>query len=149
MAIGGAIVAGYVAQTFFNVSSTHIAIAWVLVGFMALNYQVNTLREERPQLKKKFVHDLLYSDPIAVKHNPPKSLTPDGQERFGAEKHDFECFLLLWFFGEAVNRELQDGAIRVQEINSTEMSYHLAMDAPAYGRRYEVFYNQVKSACWR
>jgi hypothetical protein len=119
MAIGAAILAGHVAQTFFNISNMQIAFAYGIVGLMALSYQVNALREQRPQLKKKFVNDLLYSEPITVKHNPPKNLTPDGQERFGAEKHDFECFLLFWFFGEAVNRELQDGAIRVQEISST------------------------------
>ena len=145
LAIGGAILAAYFAQTFFNLSNTQIAFVYGMVGLMWLNYEINTLKESRPQLKKKFVKDLLYSKPKTVKHNPPKNLTPDGKERYGAEKYDFECFLLFWFFGEAVNGELQDSATRIQEINSTDLSLppH-SMDGPAYGRRYEIFYNQVK-----
>ena len=144
MAMGGAIVAAYIAQTFFNLSNTQIAIACGIVALMALSYQVNTLREGRPQLKKSFVNDLLYSEPITVKHDPPKTLTPDGKQTYGAEKHDFECFMLFWFFGEAVNRELEDSAIRIQEINTTEISGSLGMESPTYGRRYEIFCNQVK-----
>jgi hypothetical protein len=59
---------------------------------MALFYQVNSHREERPKFKKKFLDDLPYSEPLAVKHNPPKNLTPDGKHGHGADDHDFPVF---------------------------------------------------------
>jgi hypothetical protein len=112
MAIGGAILAAYLAQTIFNPSGAQIAIACGIIALMVLSHQVNTLKEERPQLKKKFVKRLLESEPIAVKHKPPKNLTPDGKKAWGADKHDFECFLLFWYFGEAVNDWLTLGRLR-------------------------------------
>ena len=51
-----------------------------VVGLLAVNYRVTSLKEANPKLKKKFVNDLLRSEPITVKHDPPKSLTPDGKE---------------------------------------------------------------------
>ena len=92
MAIGGAILGAYLAQTFFNLTSTQIAIAYGIVALMALSFQVNSLKEEKPRFKKKRLNDLFYSEPIDVKHKAPQNLTADGKERWGAEDHDFECF---------------------------------------------------------
>ena len=39
---------------------------------------------------------------------------------------------------------MEDGPWRLQELDNTEISGDLASDFPAYGRRYEIFYNQVK-----
>jgi hypothetical protein len=81
---------------------------------------------------------------MAIKHDPPKNLTPDGERRYGAEDYDFECFMLFWYFGEAVNRDLGDSPFKIQEISDTNISGDLSSEGPAYGRRYEIFYNQVK-----
>jgi hypothetical protein len=47
-------------------------------------------------------------------------------------------------FGEAVNRDLEHEPIRIQEISDTDISGDLSREGPACGRRYEIFYNQVK-----
>jgi hypothetical protein len=147
LAICGVALAPYVAQTFFGLTQAQLTSALLGVCLIALFYQVNSLREERPKLKKKFVNDLLYSEPIAVKHDPPKNLTPDGKETWGADKHDFECFWLFWYFGEAANRELElyrVRSMRLQELSDTEIRGDLAMESPAYGRRSDIFYNQTR-----
>jgi hypothetical protein len=92
------------------------------------------------------VDDLLFSEPIAVKHDRPKSLTPDGNERWGAEKHDFECFQSFWYFADWINKLYSDLSepIRLQELGDTSIRGSLSREAPAYGRRYDIFYNQTK-----
>src|SRR5262245_30982545 len=92
LGIGGAILAVYIAKTFFNFSDTQIGFASLVILQMVLAYQVNELKEQRPTFKKKRLDDLFHSEPIAVKHKQPKSLTPDGKERWGADEHDFESF---------------------------------------------------------
>lgn len=81
LAIGGAILAVYIAQTFFDLTGSQLAIILLIVGLLALNHQVNSLKEANPKLKKKFVNDLLFSEPIAVKHDRPKSSHPMARRR--------------------------------------------------------------------
>jgi hypothetical protein len=123
-AAAGFIAAWYVAVYFFHLSPTQVVVVGLCLGLWVLSYQINTLKEEKPKFKKKRLDALLRSKPIEVKHKPPKNLTADGQERFGAEAYDFEFFREFWFFGEAANRRLvQDGGPwRLQEIDETEIS---------------------------
>jgi hypothetical protein len=145
LAIGGAILALYIVPALFGLTGSQLTTILLIVGLIMLSYQVNSLREASPNLKKKFVDDLLYSEPIAVKHDRPKNLTPDGKEKWGAGKHDFECFRDFWYFGEAVNRDLELGHewFRIQELADTQITGDLSMEYPAYGRRYEIFFNKV------
>jgi hypothetical protein len=78
IAFGGAILALYIAPPLFGITQAQLTNV-LLVCLMALYWQVQSLREERPKLKKKFVDDLLFSEPITVKYDRPKSLTPDGR----------------------------------------------------------------------
>ena len=147
--IAGAVLAAYIAKTVFHFSETQIGVAFLVaviaIFLWVLEYQVNALKEKRPKFEKKRLDALFRSKPIEVKHKPPKNLTTDGQERFGAEAYDFEFFREFWFFGEAANRSFKDGPWRLQEIDETEISgMGLAGYGPAYGRRYEIFFNQVK-----
>jgi hypothetical protein len=143
--IGGAILALYIVPALFGLTGSQLTTFFLIVGLMVLSYQVNSLREANPKLKKKFVNDLLFSEPIAVKHDRPKSLTPDGNEKWGAGRHDFECFRDFWYFGEAVNRDLEHHEwFRIQELADTEITGDLSREGPAYGRRYEIFFNKVK-----
>jgi hypothetical protein len=63
LAIGGALLAMYFAQTFFGFTQAQVTNVLLGVCLWALYLQVQSLREERPTLKKKFVNDLLFSDP--------------------------------------------------------------------------------------
>jgi hypothetical protein len=144
LGIGSAILGAYVAKTFFNLTEFQIAIGFLAIVVVVLSHQINALRDEKPKFKKKRLHDLFYSEPIKVQHKPPNDLTPDGKQRWGAEDYDFECFRALWFFGQAANQHLEYARFRLQEIGETEISGDLSSDGPEYGRRYEIFYNQVK-----
>jgi hypothetical protein len=145
LAIGGAILAVNLGLTLFGLTGSQLTTLLLIVGLMALSYQVNSLREANPKLKKKLVDDLLFSEPIEAKHNCPKNLTPDGKEGWGADRHDFECFRDFWYFGEAVNRdlELEHEWFRIQELADTAITGDLSWEGPAYGRRYEIFFNKM------
>lgn len=94
--------------------------------------------------KKSFLVKLLESGPIEVQHKSPTSLTPDGKECWGADKDDFQCFNDFWYFADWVNKLYSgtSGPIRLQELNDTLISGRMSSDSPAYGRRYEIYYNQ-------
>jgi hypothetical protein len=123
---------------------------WLIVisgALLVLAHQVNELRESRkPRLKPKVRRALLWANPITVKHDTPRSLTPDEKECFGAEKHDFECFQSFWYFADCINKLYSDlsGPIRLQELGDTLIQGSLSNHGPAYGRRYDIFYNQCK-----
>ncbi|MGH6736731.1 MAG: hypothetical protein ACRECX_11720 [Methyloceanibacter sp.] len=123
---------------------------WLLVlggVVLVLAYQVRGLREARkPRLKSKVLRELRFGKPIEVKHDSPRSLTPDGQERYGADKHDFDCFHSLWYFAPWVNKLYSDLSepIRLQELRDTEIRGSRADEGPAYGRRYDIYYNRYK-----
>ena len=73
LALGGALLAMYFAQTVFGLTGSQLTTILLFVGLLALNYQVNTLKEANPKLKKKFVNDLLFSEPIALKHDKARA----------------------------------------------------------------------------
>lgn len=60
LAIGGAILALYIVPALFGLTQAQVANVFLGVGLWALYLQVQSLREERPKLKKKFVNDLLF-----------------------------------------------------------------------------------------
>lgn len=68
----------------------------IVVSLLVLAYQVHQLREARkPRLERKVLDQLLEGEPIRVKHNTPRSLTPDGKECCGAEKDDLLSLILV------------------------------------------------------
>ena len=43
-----------------------------------------------------------------------------------------------------MNRDLEHERFRIQELANTEITGDLSSEGPAYGRRYEIFFNKVK-----
>ena len=50
LALGGALLAMYFAQTVFGLTGSQLTTILLFVGLLALNYQVNTLKEANPRL---------------------------------------------------------------------------------------------------
>lgn len=116
-------------------------------ALLVLAYVVSELRNAtKSRLRPRILRELRFGEPIKVKHATPRSLTHDGKQRYGAEKHDFECFQLLWYFPEWINKLYSDLSepIRLQELRDTSISGSRADEGPAYGRRYDIYYNRCK-----
>lgn len=117
------------------------------VALLVLTYHVSGLREARkPHLKPKILKELRFGEPIRVKHNTPRSLTPDGKQQWGATEHDFECFQSFWYFPHWINKLYSDLSepIRLQELRDTRITGSRSDEGPAYGRRYDIYYNRCK-----
>jgi len=131
----------------FSLTSEQI---WLLVlggALLVLTYQVKELRDARkPRLKRKILTELRFGEPIKVKHDTPGSPTLDGKQQWGAERHDFECFQSLWYFPHWINKLYSDLSepIRLQELQDTRIRGSRADEGPAYGRRYDIYYNRCK-----
>jgi hypothetical protein len=101
----------------------------------------------QPKLKKKFLKQLLDSDPITPKHQPPKaiggkfdSLVSKEDRVFFADFTDFAAVVNWWLADEYVGSRW-----RLQELPETELSLHGVFDhGPTFGRSYAVFYNRVR-----
>ncbi len=101
-----------------------------------------------PRPKKKFFTELLDSKPIAPKHQPPKcigehfpSLVTEGDQLFFGDFADFAAVVNWWLADDG-------GPWRLQELPDTELKLNSsAMEGfgPDFGRRYAIFYNQVRS----
>jgi len=129
----------------FGLTDTQILWIVILVLVLIVNYQINDIRSQlKSRLKAKVEKALRWSEPIKVKHNTPRTLTPDGKTRFGAEDYDFECFNSFWYFADWINEQETDGPFRLQELGDTTIRGSAGEEGPAYGRRYEIFYNQCK-----
>jgi hypothetical protein len=120
---------------------------WIIIIF--LNALATIMLWERAarrpeKLKKKFRKLLWDSKPITPKHQRPPPLRGD---EYGVVKGWAQFFSDFENFADDVNSELADPGIyspwRLQELPKSELSA-LAMSAPAYGRRYDVFHNQVR-----
>jgi hypothetical protein len=107
----------------------------------------STRRPPQPKLKKKFVEQLLHSEPITPKHQPPKtiggefeSLVSQEDRLFFGDFADFANVVNWWLANEHVRSRW-----RLQELPETEVTLHGVFDSgPTFGRSYAVFYNQVR-----
>lgn len=97
-------------------------------------------------IKSRVMRELFDGEPIAVRHDTPQSLTPDGETCFGADEIDFKCFSEFWYFSEYINKIYADLSepFRLQELGDTTITGSSADSGPAYGRRYDIYYNQCK-----
>ena len=103
-------------------------------------------RTNKPEkLKKEFVKSLLHSKPIEPKHKPPKSiganipsLVTNDDRAFFNDFVDFGAVVNWWFADEDNNAPW-----RLQELPDTELKIDFS-DSPDFGRRYDIFHNQVK-----
>lgn len=128
----------------FGLTDWQLAIIPMIIVLLVLSYQVHQLRQTgRPRLRTKASKALFAAEPIAVRHDRPRSLTPDGKPCWGAEEYDFQCFKALAFFPECINSVYVTASqvFRLQELSDTSIS---GGDSPEYGRRYAVFYNKFR-----
>ena len=99
---------------------------------------------DRAKLKKKFIKALRGSEPIVPKHQPPKSIGESVPSLVRREDRLF--FDDFRDFGTVVNWCLADehvgGPWRLQELPNTDLSLNFS-HMPDFGRRYDIFYNQV------
>jgi hypothetical protein len=98
-----------------------------------------------PKPKKQFIAALLHSKPILPKHRPPKvigeaftSLVSEEDRKFFKDFEDFADVVNWWFADEHVGTRW-----RLQELPDTDLKHHVS-DMPHFGRRYDVFHNQVQ-----
>jgi hypothetical protein len=99
----------------------------------------------RPEkLKKKFFAALMDNKPIVPRHQRPTIIGED----WGVDDHDREFFADFEDFADVVNwwfadPDLKHQPWRLQELADTELrlGFH---DAPTYGRRYDIYHNQVR-----
>jgi len=117
---------------------TLTAIVLMNVAFTIVLWRIVTQRGPH-KLKRKFVKQLVYSQPITPKHQPPK--TAELESLFSKEFDDFADF------ANVVNGELAGQYVgspfRLQELPETELTLPDG-DGPEFGRSYAVFYNQAR-----
>ena len=114
----------------------------VALNVMATIALWRTAARRPGKLKKQFITTLLHSEePIEPKHRLPKPLV----EGWGITKRVQQFFVDFKDFADVVNwwfSEVKTGW-RLQELSDPELKigHH---ESPAYGRRYDVYYNQVR-----
>ena len=117
-----------------------IVIALALIGLS------QKAARKPPRPTKKFLKQLLHSEPITPKHNPPKvaggkypRLVDDDDCRFFVDFAEFGDVVNWWFTEDYVGsrwrlQELPDGDLRLVDYS----------DGPIYGRCYDIFHSQIK-----
>ena len=99
----------------------------------------------RPEkVKKKLFAALMDNKPIVPKHQRPKSIGEgwgvyDQDRKFFADFEDFADVVNWWFATADIG-----GPWRLQELADTELRLG-CHDSPTYGRRYEIYHNQVRA----
>lgn len=107
--------------------------------------RIDRMFGNRNRPKKKFYWELISGDPIAVKHNRPKSVDGDWKLAGDEDRSFFDDF---YAFGDVVNWWLSDeragSSWRLQEMADTELRLSNS-DSPEFGRRYEIYRGPIKS----
>jgi hypothetical protein len=102
-------------------------------GTITLWQQLQQAARKPPKFKKKFLNALLHSEPIAPRHDSPKTIsgslvTPDDRVFFSEFTH-FAAVVNWWFADRHVGSPW-----RLQELPDTELKLGFS-DMPDYGRR--------------
>jgi hypothetical protein len=146
---GGIALGGYVLFQFF---SDYVSRSEVIAVIVAVNAIVTiTLWREAarkpPRPNKKFLNELLDSEPITPKHERLKTAGGD----FGSMARDVDKRFFADFapFADIVNEWLADEYVgshwRLQELAEGDVRLNVDFsDGPRLGRCYAVFHNQVE-----
>ena len=92
-------------------------------------------------LSQAALKKLLYDGPIIPKHDRPSHLTGDHDADF-ASSHEHSFFEWFDLFTEMANRQMSSEPWRFQEKSETVL--RKSFDGPLYGRRYDIFHNQLQ-----
>jgi hypothetical protein len=126
---------------------------WGLVIAVLINFGMTSVlwQESRRGPKRKFLKKLQDGKPITPKNNPPAqaggadpigSFIRDHDRRFFADFAKFADVMNVWLAG--YKDEARYNSWRMQELPDPVLRLLGPHDSPAYGRRYDVFYNQTK-----
>ena len=100
-----------------------------------------------PRPTKKFLQQLMRSEPITPKHNPPR--VAGGDFAILASDADRRFFSDFAEFADVVNWDLSDenfgSGWRLQELPEGDVRLNVnTEDGPTLGRCYDIFHNQVR-----
>ncbi|MCL1860748.1 MAG: hypothetical protein FWG52_04335 [Proteobacteria bacterium] len=109
------------------------------LGLFILWEKVKSLR---PQPRKKFFKSLFDSTPIEPTDQAPKSI---GDDSWHIRDHDRIFFHDFEHFASGINKVLEyESPWRVQELPDTELRLPYGSEYSYYGRRYDIYHNQVR-----
>ncbi len=97
-------------------------------------------------LKRSVYRELFESDPINVQYDTDREFTSDERGCGGIREAEIQCYNEFWYFASWINKlyeKLQE-PIRLQELRDPLLRGSAAMDGPAFGRRYDIYYNRRK-----
>lgn len=124
-------------------SFNDVLVVIVILNAIATIVLWRTAARRPEKLKKKFFAALMDSKPIEPKHQRPLSIGEgwgvyDQDRKFFTDFEDFADVVNWWFADPHVG-----GPWRLQELADTglKLEFH---DLPAYGRRYDIFHNQIR-----
>jgi hypothetical protein len=120
-------------------------IVFLNIGATITLWRIAARKPEK--LRKQFITAVMSSKPIVPKHQSPKSMGGQLENTFLVSREDRMFFTDFVDFGVVVNWWLGDEDVgspwRLQELPNTELSIGFR-DTPSFGRRYDIFYNQVR-----
>ena len=123
----------------------NVLIALAILNLLAIFSLWRAAARRPAKLKKQFIKALLRSNPIVPKHQSPKaidetsaSLVTEQDRQFFKDFDEFADVVNGWFANENAATSW-----RLQERPDTELKHDLS-DEPQFGRRYDVFHNQVQ-----
>jgi hypothetical protein len=141
--------AGYLLFPILSEYLSRPGVLAIIIGVIAV--AIITLWREAarkpPRPNKKFLKQLLHSEPIIPKHNPPKvaggewsSVADNEDRRFFADFADFADVVNWWLAEEYVGSRW-----RLQELPDGDVSLNVDFSGgPTLGRCYDIFHNQVR-----
>jgi hypothetical protein len=112
----------------------------VILNMMATITLWRTAARKPAKLKKKLVSALLSSEPIVPNHRPPvigEGFLSKAERQFFIDFEDFADVVNWWLADEHVGTRW-----RLQVLPDTDRKHGFS-DMPQFGRRYDVFHNQV------
>jgi hypothetical protein len=123
-----------------------LAVVVAVLAIAIINLSRGAARKP-PRPNKRFLKQLLHSEPITPQHNPQKAAggkltfgVTDEYRRFFADFAEFADIVNWWFAEEYVG-----GRWRLQELPDGDVRLNIDYSGgPIYGRCYTVFHNQVE-----
>ena len=92
--------------------------------------------------KRKFRRSIIDGSPITPRHESPSLPLKEG---WGVGDDDNRFLADFDIFATILNRWLDDTPWRIQELDDPELGGVMALpDSPSYGRRYDIFFNQIR-----
>ena len=123
--------------------SSTVLIVVVVLNMIATITLWRTAARRPDKLKKKFLAALMDNKPIVPRHQRPESIgegwgVHDRDRKFFTDFEDFADVVNWWFANPHAEEPW-----RLQELADTDLQLEFH-DSPTYGRRYDIYHNQVR-----